>query len=80
MSLTKWLFTIQPYFCGQSLNCTILGSRWALKKALYNIEKFYPVVGVLEDMNSTLSVLQENLPNFFENVVTVYKNKLKGMP
>ena len=45
---------------------------------MYNIESFYPVVGVLEDMNSTLAVLQRKLPNFFGNVITLYKDGLKG--
>ena len=68
----------KPYFCGQHPDCTILGSRWALNKALYNIESFYPVVGVLENMNSTLTVLQKKLPVFFRDVVSLYRNKLKG--
>ena len=45
---------------------------------MHNIESFYPVVGVLEDMNSTLAVLQRKLPRFFGNVTTLYKDRLKG--
>ena len=34
----------------------------AMKKAMYNVEKNYAVVGVLEDMNKTLTVLEHYVP------------------
>ena len=77
--LTFYIFFYKPYFCGQYPECTILGSRWALNRALHNVEAFYPVVGVLEDMNSTLHVLQNKLPKFFRGVIRLYSDKLKGM-
>ena len=33
-----------------------------MKKAMYNVEKNYAVVGVLEDMNKTLTVLENYVP------------------
>merc|ERR1712150_225363 len=66
-----------PYFCGQSSDCSVLGSRWALDQALINIETFFPVVGVLEDLHSTFSVLQTKLPQFFNGVHNLYNNELK---
>ena len=33
-----------------------------MKKAMYNVEKNYAVVGVLEDMNKTLTVLEHYVP------------------
>ena len=56
----------------------MLGSKWALNQAMRNIDAFYPVVGILEDMNSTLSVLQSRLPKFFRGIVKIYRDKLKG--
>ena len=43
-----------------------------------NIELHYPVVGILEDMNSTLTILQTKLPMYFRDVIDLYTNTLKG--
>ena len=43
-----------------------------------NIELHYPVVGILEDMNSTLRILQTKLPIYFRDVTDLYTNTLKG--
>ena len=43
-----------------------------------NIESHYPVVGILEDMNSTLKILQTKVPKYFRDVTNLYTNKLKG--
>ena len=37
----------------------------AVSIAKLNIEKYYPVVGVLEEFNTTMMVLEEKLPVFF---------------
>ena len=60
--------TFQPYFCGQDIECTRHNSRWALKQAIENVERHYPVVGVLEDMDFTLRVMQAVLPRFFSGI------------
>jgi len=70
-----------PYFCGQDLECTRHNSQWALRQAIENVEEHYPVVGVLEEMDSTLSVMQAVLPRFFRGIHDkfggehVHKNK-----
>ena len=68
----KFLFhiivTFQPYFCGQDLECTRHNSPWALKKAIENVERHYPVVGVLEELDDSLMVMQAVLPNFFDGI------------
>ncbi|XP_076367957.1 uronyl 2-sulfotransferase-like isoform X2 [Tachypleus tridentatus] len=63
-----------PYFCGQDQKCLIHNHPWALEQAKQNIEKFYPVVGVLEEMNVTLLVLEEMLPRFFNGALKLYHN------
>ncbi len=69
----------QPFFCGQSKECQILGSDWALAKAKENIEKWYLVVGILEDFNGTLAILEDKLPRFFRNATTLYNTYLRGI-
>ncbi len=56
----------------------MLGSRWALAEAKRNVEEWYPVVGVLEDMRSTLLLLEDRFPNFFAGVVKMYDGKLQS--
>ena len=40
-----------------------------------NIEKHFGVVGVLEDFNKTLTVLENYIPMFFRGVTKVYWSK-----
>ncbi|XP_055943057.1 heparan sulfate 2-O-sulfotransferase pipe-like [Argiope bruennichi] len=63
-----------PYFCGQEPECQMLNDDGALQKAKQNIEKYYAVVGTLEDMNMTLQVLEAVLPHFFRGAYHVYHN------
>ena len=44
-----------------------------------NVEKFYPVVGVLEEFGTTLSVLEKNVPQFFKGASKTYYDEL-GAP
>ena len=44
-------------------------SEWALRKAKENVEKWYPVVGVIERLNQTLMVMEKMVPNFFGGIV-----------
>ena len=53
------------YFCGQNPRCLEHDNRWALNKALENIDKFYPVVLVLERFEESLKAAEKILPNFF---------------
>ena len=62
----------QPYFCGQLLECRRLGSTWALEEAIRNIEEYYPVVGILENLVGTFQVLEAKLPRFFSGLEQLY--------
>jgi dermatan/chondrotin sulfate uronyl 2-O-sulfotransferase UST len=66
-----------PYFCGQQDECSVLQSKWALETAKANIEHWYPVVGILEDLQMTLFVLENKLPLFFKGASHIYFNELK---
>ena len=51
----------------------------ALKTAKRNVEEWYPVVGILEELNMTLTTLQQKLPKFFRGGVQKYYDGLQGM-
>lgn len=65
-----------PYFCGQDERCRSGNSEWALHMAKRNVEKFYPVVGILEDLNMTISALENKLPYFFKGAMQIFEEKL----
>ena len=44
----------------------------AMRKAKENVEKHYAVVGVLEELNKTLTVLEHYVPRFFKGAKDVY--------
>ncbi|XP_060528607.1 uronyl 2-sulfotransferase-like isoform X3 [Cylas formicarius] len=52
---------------------------WALKTAIENVEKYYPVVGVLEELNATLHVMEKQIPYFFKGAKDIYQRKLYKM-
>lgn len=45
---------------------------YALQKAKENVERNYAVVGVLEDLNTTLTVLEHYVPKFFKGAKDHY--------
>lgn len=57
----------------------MLNDVWALQRAKKNIEKYFPVVGVLEELNATLAVLEHKIPMFFKGVQDMYYLQLLGM-
>ena len=54
----------------------VLGSEWALRKAILNVERVYPVVGTLEDLQLTFDVLEQKLPQFFHGITQLYNEEL----
>ncbi|CAL8071367.1 unnamed protein product [Orchesella dallaii] len=71
-------FTLMiPFFCGQHNSCVAINDRWALQMAKLNIEREYSVVGVLEKMDQTLSVLAKFVPRFFHGAAQVYSKLVK---
>ncbi|XP_077994503.1 uronyl 2-sulfotransferase-like [Glandiceps talaboti] len=73
------IFAIIPYFCGQDPRCDV-PTRWALETAKENVINHYIVIGVLEDFNSTLSVLEGVLPQFFKGATDAYREtREKGL-
>ncbi|KAM6954360.1 uronyl 2-sulfotransferase a [Aplochiton taeniatus] len=67
------VFYIIPYFCGQHPKCREPGL-WALERAKQNILENYLLVGVLEELEDVLLLLERLLPHYFSGVLGVYKS------
>lgn len=63
------------FFCGHSEKCTPFNTVGALERAKLAVEKHYAVVGVLEDINATLTVLENYIPRFFRGATQVYHDQ-----
>ncbi|XP_050675212.1 heparan sulfate 2-O-sulfotransferase pipe isoform X2 [Leptidea sinapis] len=59
------------FFCGHEPQCTPFNSNEALQRAKRVVEQQYAVVGVLEDMNSTLLALERYIPRFFRGALRI---------
>ncbi|XP_050445621.1 heparan sulfate 2-O-sulfotransferase pipe isoform X2 [Cataglyphis hispanica] len=66
------------FFCGHSEKCTPFNTVGALERAKLAVEKHYAVVGVLEDMNMTLTVLENYIPRFFQGATNVYYDQINS--
>jgi len=52
--------------------CKPFNSKTALTQAKFTVESEYSVVGVLEDMEITLAVLEKYIPRFFAGATEIY--------
>ncbi|XP_002740653.1 uronyl 2-sulfotransferase-like [Saccoglossus kowalevskii] len=68
---TNNTFRIIPYFCGQDDMCRV-PSRWALETAIRHVVKDYVFVGILEDFENTLRILEIIMPQFFGGASEAY--------
>jgi hypothetical protein len=68
---------LTEFFCGQEDDCTGFNTEIAMRKAKENVEKHYAVVGVLEELNKTLTVLEHYVPRFFKGAKDVYWNEVQ---
>ena len=60
------------HFCGHEPVCRLFNNPEALQIAKANIEKYYPVVGITENMNMTLQVLEHKMPEYFLGATEMY--------
>ncbi|XP_062510246.1 uronyl 2-sulfotransferase-like [Corticium candelabrum] len=72
-SSPKRMFYVIPFFCGQEEACREPSS-WALEKAKANVRDKYLVVGILEEYEDTLRVLEKLLPIYFKGIVDILRN------
>ena len=64
-------------FCFVLFCSRVKDSRWALQRAKFVVEYEYAVVGILEQMNETLHVLEQYVPRFFTGASQLYYKKGK---
>ena len=73
----NWTDLQLSYFCGYGLSCDDAGNVTALQRAMRAVEQEYSVVGVVEDRNRSLAVMEAFLPRWFRGAVSL-QGKGKG--
>lgn len=53
-------------------------SQWAVEKAKENIEKHYAFVGILEELDDSLQLMEILIPRYFNKAKSVYKNPVQS--
>ncbi|XP_029938715.1 heparan sulfate 2-O-sulfotransferase 1 isoform X1 [Salarias fasciatus] len=67
-----------PFFCGHVSECWNVGSRWALEQAKYNLMNQYLLVGVTEELEDFVMILEAALPRFFKGATELYRTGNKS--
>uniref|UniRef100_A0A1A8RIK4 Heparan sulfate 2-O-sulfotransferase 1 n=1 Tax=Nothobranchius rachovii TaxID=451742 RepID=A0A1A8RIK4_9TELE len=62
-----------PFFCGHHSECWNAGSRWALEQAKYNLVNEFLLVGVTEELEDFIMILEAALPRFFRGATELYR-------
>jgi len=47
---------------------------WALERAKLNVNENFLLVGILEELEDVLLLLERFLPHYFKDVLSIYKN------
>ncbi|KAM8874749.1 heparan sulfate 2-O-sulfotransferase 1 isoform 2-T2 [Spinachia spinachia] len=63
-----------PFFCGHHPECWAAGSQWALQQAKYNLVNEYLLVGVTEELEDFVMILEAALPRFFRGALDLYRS------
>ena len=63
------------FFCGNSRECYFYNYKPALQLAKYNVENHYAVVGLAEDMELTIKIMEKYLPRYFKNAAQIYNRE-----
>lgn len=67
-----------PFFCGHSSECWKPGNRWALEKAKQNLLNNYLLVGITEQMEEFITLLEATLPRIFRGASEHYLKSNKS--
>lgn len=67
-----------PFFCGHAAECWKPGNHWALEQAKHNLVNHYLLVGVTEEMQDFITVLEATLPRFFKGATEYYLSSNKS--
>lgn len=69
-------FLLKRFLFNRKYVCRPFNTPGAVEQAKRAVEQHYAVVGVLEDMNTTLTVLEHYIPKFFTGASDIYNSKL----
>ena len=67
------------HFCGHLSVCKKFNNKVALEIAKSNVNKYYSVVGITENIKDTLRVMEDKLPEFFSGSYNLYLEKHKSL-
>ncbi|TMW51809.1 hypothetical protein DOY81_003108 [Sarcophaga bullata] len=67
-----------PFFCGHAAECWEPGSQWALEQAKQNLVNEYFLVGVTEQMEDFVDLLEKSLPRMFQGFTEYYRHSNKS--
>uniref|UniRef100_A0A914UGW5 Uncharacterized protein n=1 Tax=Plectus sambesii TaxID=2011161 RepID=A0A914UGW5_9BILA len=62
----KQMWLQVPFFCGHSSLCWEAGNAWALEQAKRNLINHYLLVGITENIDQFIELLEATLPRFFK--------------
>ena len=57
------------YYCGSAPICKNTGNYDVLQRAKYNVEAYYTLVGMANDLKRSFELLEVLLPAFFKGTV-----------
>ena len=60
------------FLCGSDDDCRVFASQKTTQRAKENIEKYYTVVGILEEITESLVVFERFIPQYFKNATDMY--------
>lgn len=67
-----------PFFCGHMADCWIPGNEWALQQAKHNLVQHYLLVGVTEELQDFVTLLESALPRFFQGASELFSTGKKS--
>ena len=65
------------YYCGSAPICKKGGNFDVLQRAKYNVEAYYSLVGMAQDLKRSFELLEVLLPAFFSGVKSIFKEDIK---
>uniref|UniRef100_A0A182W6Y7 Heparan sulfate 2-O-sulfotransferase 1 n=1 Tax=Anopheles minimus TaxID=112268 RepID=A0A182W6Y7_9DIPT len=67
-----------PFFCGHHAECWNPGSSWALEQAKRNLVNEYFLVGLTEEMDEFIELLELSLPRLYKGAVSHFQKSNKS--
>ncbi|KAK2714880.1 heparin sulfate O-sulfotransferase-like [Artemia franciscana] len=66
-----------PFFCGHAAQCWEPESDWALEEAKRNLAEKYFLVGITEEIESFIEILEFSYPNIFKDALNIFRTSNK---